>query len=929
MALSHKLALLCVCLFLLTSVPGCSGCRESWFKRSQRLKNIDEEEEKKKKKQEETKPNVEIRTATTVPGAGDTPGLTLAKPGHWMTVVHEIEANNFDINADLITAVTSSRGAIYPIENTPFQIKGSRPAPLPKGQQKLFETRYYIPKATQGTTIFLSRELRAARGGGLVGPIDSAPARLMYGYQYHFVVLANEPDRYAYLKVLPSFAAPTDNLEIEEDRLRYYRVLLPQVERIAPVPTESLCWSTIAYLLWDDLDPSTFTEQQQLALVDWLHWGGQLIISGPNTLEKLTGSFLGPYLPARPGEAIQIDEAAAEELNQNWSVPSERPGEKRSLEIPPGRPMLGVRLARHEQAQVLPGTDGLVCERSIGQGRIVVTAFSLTDPVLLRWKSFDGFVNACLLRRPARRFLEEESLVPTTYWAGPARPPMTDSRLITGLRYFTRDVGNVMPGMGSDDQLPRLREDADPRRRRPDRERPSWVANPRALGGANEFLRGYALPGAFGVAAWNDRSGAANVARRTLRDAAGISIPRGEFVLQVLAIYLLVLAPLNWGFFRLMGRVEWAWVAAPVIAIIGAFAVIRYAQLDIGFARSLTEVAVAEIQPAYPRAHVTRYSALYTSLSTGYEIAFDDTDSLIQPFASGTQDQRRSNDPTLDATLRLDRDLRLSGFLVGSNKTGIIHSEQYCDLGGTFQFVAGSSGDFQLSNGTDWALHDVGVLRRTLGDELQVAWVGELPANSQQSLTFTPSEVAYLSQWDASSATISLDRQVAELLERYDLDGDGKLIRSELSDDPEQLRDFLRSDIDSNGELDYREFVRWTRRSREGEISLGQLVRLASEYLMLRPGETRLIGWSERAMPGRTIRPGAAQITVRTMFLAHLEAGKRPDPQRDQNSYADIERTDQQPTVNEQDLLRLGPDGAALAPVSDPTTIQLSGELAR
>ncbi len=129
------------------------------------------------------------------------------------------------------------------------------------------------------------------------------------------------------------------------------------------------------------------------------------------------------------------------------------------------------------------------------------------------------------------------------------------------------------------------------------------------------------------MAAWNDRSGAATAARGALRDAAGISVPRGEFVLQVLAIYLLVLAPVNWGIFRLIGRVEWAWLAAPLIAVAGAFAVIRLAQLDIGFASSLTEVAVAEVQADYPRAHVTRYTALYTSLSTKYKVSFEDPDS--------------------------------------------------------------------------------------------------------------------------------------------------------------------------------------------------------------------------------------------------------------------------------------------------------------
>ena len=34
----------------------------------------------------------------------------------------------------------------------------------------------------------------------------------------------------------------------------------------------------------------------------------------------------------------------------------------------------------------------------------------------------------------------------------------------------------------------------------------------------------------------------------------------------MLAIYLLVLVPLNWLVFWLIGKVEWAWIAAPLIA---------------------------------------------------------------------------------------------------------------------------------------------------------------------------------------------------------------------------------------------------------------------------------------------------------------------------------------------------------------------------
>ena len=183
-----------------------------------------------------------------------------------------------------------------------------------------------------------------------------------------------------------------------------------------------------------------------------------------------------------------------------------------------------------------------------------------------------------------------------------------------------------------------------------------------------------------GVAGWNDFSGMSAAARESLRSAAGITIPRSNFIAWMLAGYLVVLGPLNWGFFRLIGRIEWAWVAAPVIAILGAVVVTKAAHLNIGFARSQTEIDVVELQPNYARAHLTRYTALYTSLSTSYDIQFDDPHALVQPFAAGGESRLKQTDRTV--TLHRDADVRLTDFDVSSNSTAMLHSEQMFDFGG-------------------------------------------------------------------------------------------------------------------------------------------------------------------------------------------------------------------------------------------------------
>ncbi len=884
---------LCLMLPSVVMLTGCSGCNnDPIVERDKKL----EDEEKKKKKPEE---DFEFQLAHTVP-ADDTLAAPLAKAGHWITVAHNLKANNRNVQAELRTSATDRNEKPFFVEATPFMLSSSRPAPLPKGQEKRFETPYFIPRTVTDEvtkSVGLHRELRAAPSGNLLKK-DWQPVLSMEGYQYFFLVLAADPDRYGYLKRLPSVSSPTAD-DYNTDAYLYYRVLLPHLERIAPLPTNPLTWTSIAYILWDDADPNMLTPDQCQAMLDWLNWGGQLVISGPNTLEKLQGSFLEEYLPATMSKTVEIDQAAIDELNEHWALPNKKTGGQRTLDVLPGKPLIGIQLEKHPLAEPVTNTGGLVLERQIGGGRIVVTAFSLSDRTIVNWTSFDSFFNACLLRRP-RRIFRYDSLLPDARWADYHQSLVTDARLVTTLRYFTRDIGHyaslvrprgyVEPGeeAAKEDDVRRIAM-GETEIRRP---------TAQDLDPANDdthFL-GYPFRPKSGMAAWNDQSGASDASREALKVAAGISIPKGEFVFKVLAVYLIVLAPLNWGFFRLMGRVEWAWVAAPIMAIIGAVAVVRLAQLDIGFARSVTEIGVVEAQGEYPRAHVTRYTALYTSLSSSYDLVFDDASSLAQPFSSNPDFKLGPHDPTYTVSLRRDKELRLSGFQVASNSTQTVHCEQMADLGGTFRFSGDDAAGFRLHNATPVALKHVGVLRRTMGGEVQTCWIDALPAGMDVSVPFESAAngQARLKQWESASVTLSFDRQADKLLREHDTDNDKKLTRAELADVPElavAFRSFdqtVKRGREGDGFWDRGELLSWCRSSRFGELSLGQLVDLASDGLRLRPGDVRLVGWSDENLPGMAIRPSSAQEVRRNLFLIHLKRGPLPEPRPDVNTVADF-----------------------------------------
>ncbi|MEX2026855.1 MAG: hypothetical protein WEH44_06130, partial [Pirellulaceae bacterium] len=669
--------LLAFLVVLGATLPGCGGCKKEdpiAKKKREAEEKKKEAERRAKQKAEEPKPNFEMAIQVLPnyeivepdpdkkkemeeeddadPVARQS-AFTYVKPGHWGQAIHKMKANNFDFHARLRTSPIDAQRRPLEVERTNYRLVSFRPAVLPKGQAKQIDTLFFLPRRERNLqgAYNLNSELLSARGGG-TQHTGFRLANSMDEHQYFILVLASNNSSYVYMNGLKSVVVSEDQLA-DGGELRYYRVILPKIDRSVPLPNNLQTWTTIAYVLWDDIDPGLLTPEQRTATIDWLHWGGQIIVSGPNSLDKLRGSFLAPYLPAQSGPVRKLTQADVEELSRHWSLPSKKKGENREIQILPDKPMVGVELKKHEEAQFVPDTGELVAERRVGGGRIVVTAFPLNDLRIRYWKNFDGFFNSVLLRRPGREFDQSNDLAALEMkWAGATLSPfIRDPRLSTTLRIFTRDIGylsgQAMPTAAAAPP-PQATEEPAYNQFGPGFPQPQQpVAQYTSLEHPDIDdwrFTGYQAQPSSGVGGWNDFSGAADAARDSLDESAKIEIPKAQFVLQVLAVYLIVLVPLNWLVFWLMGRVEWSWAAAPVIAIVGAICVIRLAQLNIGFVRSRTEIAVLEVQRDYPRAHVTRYTTLYTSLSTAYQVAFDDPAAVSLPFVVDESFVRKPNE---------------------------------------------------------------------------------------------------------------------------------------------------------------------------------------------------------------------------------------------------------------------------------------------
>jgi len=1001
-----RLALAGLLAVALLVVGGCGGCGDEKTDATDKTAT----KTKTQAKKEKPKPDFESPALYTLPSEGA--ASSLVKPGHWCAVRQETVANNANfigrLDETVETRVVDTNGRPMGkmpavIDGTGYELRTTRPAQLAKGKLKGLDAIVFapvgepnvVPDSQQPRNVYLNSSLRFS-GGGTAIEWPGSPLRRMKPHEFFLVVLAPRAPAvgYGHWKTLGSIKPGGSLDERAFDRSRepdkYYDVVIasPESGREIPLSEQPLTWTSIAYLVWDDCDPNLLTAGQQQALVDWLHFGGQVIISGPKSLDRLKGSFLEPYLPAAAAKTVnwpladvrrelelgpivmpKRDDEQARPGNsvraRIWQPPDPTDPNNVVQNVPPRRsdaeeatekqlnstePLLGVELELHDDARPLgwneaaPEAAGpvLVAERQIGRGRTVVTAFPLADPRLLHSQGYDQLLNGLLLRRPAR-VVKEEPISNTRQvirWADGEEHRLDPARL-SRFRLFTREgSGNLI----SNSDFRSLTEDGRPvgwdvntdqatavnfsgdqsngftlsaasgkvvlRQKIPDAMLPNgelleltldcdipsssqitvkarlfgptldayihnetlrqhdsytehvvvdhehsrrsqavqWIAYPEVPLGHSappqtdavvelEFanrsqpttirLNEVSLRRSGTGSAWDDQSAPSNAARDSLREAAGIEVPGASFVLWMVAAYLVVLVPLNWAVFRALGRVELAWAAAPLISLVFAFLVVRIAQLDIGFARSQTEINVLEIQGGYSRAHLTRYTALYTSLSTGYDLEQDNPSAVALPFATGVE--RMHGQRTSTATLATSGDDRvtLEDYQVASNSTGMLHAEAIHDLGGTIALKPSGVGGDYLANGTRLDLRGAAILRRTPRGQLQAAWLGDVPAGESIHVTF-----------DAGSGADQLWEHWNETPETSNETGLGKL-------------------------------------------NISRLVRLAVDD-PLAPGDTRLVAWTNEDIPGMTLDPAASQVRRATLIVTHLHYGPLSEPEKDE-----------------------------------------------
>jgi len=907
------------------SMPGCSGCRPD---PDERLKDkIEKEKERQKKKK--PKPNFRSPGTAILPGKypdleGKTPDelkemteqeraiyfrnqfsrVNRTKLGHWLETSTPTIANNFNQEGQINSLPMSSVGPAK-VTGTNFEIATARSFSLVKGQWKYLPSTVYLPMNERARGANMRVDLSTSNNSLPFYSVPLAASQTMRGFQHHMVMLSNRPEQIRYLQF-------TDSVQIRQsqystvDTLPFYHVVTNAPGKPIPLPRNVLNWTTTAYLIWDDVEPDDLDPDQQQALVDWLHFGGQLILSGPDCLSKLETSFLADYLPAQSEGKTKLDAAAFEPINENWSVPNRsNPSETRSVLVTDVNPVIGIEFKPHTAANFVAGTGELTIERMIGRGRVVATAFSLTSPTIKSWGSFPSYLNNALLRKPRRRFgLDNDNVF--FDWAEDATI-MYDALLGSTLRFISRDLANggTPPEPENETDLAWDVEQAvgygmpgGARGRLSDH------ANTKRNKNDARHYGGFASDLTSGTGGWSDESAISRAARSGLKSAAGISPPSADLILKMLGVYLLILVPLNWLIFRAIGKVEWAWAAVPLIAIAGAVTVVKIASLDIGFARSNTQVALLEIHDDYHRGHLSQYSALYTSLSTNYAIELDNATGIALPLGLSQKKKRASASPQR-LTLQQSLINRTENLQIQSNSTGLLHAEWMQDVGGKFRLVSDQQQPnfktLKLKNTTTVNLSSAGIIARDAKGKYYSGWIGNLDVGDDTiEVSMNAIQRTDLPhQWAGTEGLISMLASPQQLLSRFELEDGGGISLEQIKALPllEPYWDTFETLAELTPETDAKTVSRGQFLSVIGQAKLretgslvGNLLSVILDNLELGRGEIRLLGISDQQIGETRFVPESTQSTTQTLEVAHLRQPDLPLAQPDLNSVLDFSK---------------------------------------
>ncbi|MFO0889316.1 MAG: hypothetical protein U0790_09275 [Isosphaeraceae bacterium] len=687
--------------------------------------------------------------------------LPMVKPHQWSTVILEVRSNLGDYEGVLQSLPVK-------LEGMPQEMIYAREARLVKEQRSRLAVQMLIPRVPREKEL----PVELLQPGAIrFDEVWQVPIRLLPPHQMLVVVLSKESSsQYVGWSRLPALVPGGTDREdpMSLDLQRYYRLVLPEEPDKPFLSPHPLTWAPISHILWDGLPPDTLLVAHQQAMLDWLHWGGQIVImggAGP-TFSIFRDSFLGPYLPGEPtGESKSVGDAELRPLAETYPPPARlhSVGEQEQPVAPPrfdvealggrpyrppvpirtlpSRPLIVAGVKPLPGSSTIPLGEGsphlLAVERRVGRGRVTMLTINPNDPSLTAWPGLDTLIRRVVLRRPEEAPPRAMELDPS---GNPQPPgPALEAPDLTWYRITSRDAKGLTVA-----SRPRPQPERGPPTPAGGRYQPKTApsATPAAGGGTFTSEAEDAVSRRVGVAEWRDTSALPRLSRELLEKASGITVPGKPFVLKVILAYMIAVVPLNWllcrGLFR---RREWAWLIVPLLALGFAVGVERVAAYDMGYDSACDEIDLLEVQAGYPRAHLTRFASLYTTGRARYSISFpDDPTALALPF-----DNERSigGEEVTTAVWQSYPVAALRSMAVQPRSLSMFRAEQIVGLSGTIRLEDGE-GRRTIRNDSDLELRDAVLVDYPAPGRRNERALGTIPPGGSVDLGEEPASPAAL-----------------------------------------------------------------------------------------------------------------------------------------------------------------------------------------
>ncbi len=656
---------------------------------------------------------------------------SFAKPDFWLQTRQTIKANDGSENLDV--RYKTNMGISNGRYDGPSTAEFLRSVRLATGQSKNIEQTIYVPTSFEQRNEFDSLQHKAAISaeieisdrtfGGILRQIPSK-IELLQDYQTNFVVLSSQLESQLFWQRSSCIRWPSNEMSLASVR-PFQAVLIRENDAAANLPSQFYGWLTTSVVYWNDISAESITREQQIALLDWLNYGGLLIVNGPGSLTGLANSNIADELPLRN---LRSNQEVAKELTQQLNrftlpfaadiraVPlTSNDQAEDGIETRNSKPKISLPASLSDSAlsanlcsgtlaqdaRWVDGCEGLLAERRVGAGRVCMSCFDMNNPLLERWPSYGSFLHNYVLRLPSRTWNNDNELC---YRFGESN--INQEQMLStysGLQLVTR-------------QTPLTSRPADRVDIAPTEEIP---------------IERKVRTQSSGDASWQNSSPFASLAVSEIKTSSGIRLPPIAYLFKLLCVYLVALVPLNWFVFRIFNRIEWAWFMIPLIAVGASIAIAKKLQIQIGFARSQNAIGLLHLQANYDRALLTRYTSLYTSLSTLFSVShavqggvvIPVTDNRSRPISTASVEYRNFD----------DQGSGLRRMPIRSHTATILQSEEMVGLDGRLKVTVENNGTRTLENETMIPLYSV-VFVSFDSEEKQINWIGDLLPQMSSSL---------------------------------------------------------------------------------------------------------------------------------------------------------------------------------------------------